>query len=127
MGAAGKINVFGEYPNGENIRRWYRVIFSPTQMISWWRTEVILAELCICFPPPRYNITGLTQGTKYYIQVSAINSLGYGEPADYQDAIPMTSSDAPSVPTTIAQLIEDESGIYGWGRNSGVPSLTTVS
>ncbi|CAN0524163.1 unnamed protein product, partial [Ectocarpus sp. 8 AP-2014] len=26
----------------------------------------------------RYNITGLVQGTKYYIRVSALNTLGYG-------------------------------------------------
>lgn len=54
----------------------------------------------------RYNITGLTQGTIYYIRVSALNTLGYGAAADYQDAVPMTSADAPSFPTTIEQLDE---------------------
>lgn len=54
----------------------------------------------------RYNITGLTQGTKYYIRVSAFNTLGYGAAADYQDAVPMTSADAPGFPTTIAQIPE---------------------
>lgn len=55
---------------------------------------------------PRFNITELTQGTTYYIRVSALNTLGYGAAADYQDAIPMTSADAPGFPTTIAQLDE---------------------
>lgn len=54
----------------------------------------------------RYNITGLVQGTKYYIRVSALNTLGYGAAADYQDAVPITSADAPGFPTTIAQLVE---------------------
>lgn len=54
----------------------------------------------------RYNITGLAQGTKYYVRVSALNTLGYGAPADYQDAVPITSVDAPGFPTTIAQLDE---------------------
>lgn len=54
----------------------------------------------------RYNITGLTQGTVYYIRVSGLNTLGYGAAANYQDAIPMTSADAPGFPTTIAQLNE---------------------
>ncbi|CAM9431418.1 unnamed protein product, partial [Hapterophycus canaliculatus] len=56
----------------------------------------------------RYNITGLVQGTKYYVRVAALNTLGYGAPADYQDAVPTTSADAPGFPTTIAQLDEDE-------------------
>lgn len=54
----------------------------------------------------RFNITGLTQGIKYYIRVSALNTLGYGAAADYQDAVPMTSADAPGFPTTIAQINE---------------------
>ena len=54
----------------------------------------------------RYNITDLTLGSTYYIRVSAMNSLGYGATADYQDAIPLTSADAPGFPTTIAQLDE---------------------
>lgn len=54
----------------------------------------------------RYNITDLTLGSTYYIRVSAMNSLGYGAAADYQNAIPLTSADAPGFPTTIAQLDE---------------------
>lgn len=57
----------------------------------------------------RYNITGLTQGTTYYIRVSGLNTLGYGAVTDYQDATPLTSADAPGFPTTIAQL--DEVGL----------------
>lgn len=59
-------------------------------------------------PTFRYNITGLTQGLKYYVRVSALNSLGYGELADYQDATPMTAPDAPGFPTTISQLPMDD-------------------
>lgn len=47
---------------------------------------------------------------KYYMRVSALNTLGYGEPADYEDAVPITSPDAPGFPTTIAQLGEETTG-----------------
>lgn len=66
----------------------------------------------------RFNITGLTQGTKYYIRVSGLNTLGYGAAADYQDAVPMTSSDAPGFPTTIAQI--KEVGLFRRRRKSEV-------
>lgn len=58
----------------------------------------------------RYNITELIRGMKYYVRVSALNTLGYGEPADYEDAVPITSPDAPGFPTTIAQLGEETTG-----------------
>lgn len=65
----------------------------------------------------RYNITGLTLGTTYYIRVSGLNTLGYGAAADYQNAVPITSADAPGFPTTIAQLDEVScSASLGWAR-----------
>ena len=54
-----------------------------------------------------YNITGLEMGVRYYVRVSAFNSLGYGEPADYLDAVPCVSPDAPGLPTTMARLATD--------------------
>lgn len=74
----------------------------------------------------RYNITGLTQGTKYYIRVSALNTLGYGTRADYQDAVPMTSSDPPGIPTTISQLTEADAGMHTWGLGSELREVQCV-
>jgi hypothetical protein len=50
-----------------------------------------------------YNITGLEMGRRYYIRVSAFNSLGYGDVSDYIDAIPCVSADAPGLPTTLGR------------------------
>lgn len=50
-----------------------------------------------------YNITGLETGRRYYVRVSAFNSLGYGDPASYIDAVPCASSDAPGVPTSLSR------------------------
>lgn len=50
-----------------------------------------------------YNITDLVMGVRYYVRVTAFNSLGYGEPADYIDAIPCVSPDAPGLPTLVSQ------------------------
>lgn len=66
--------------------------------------------ICVTTPTFRYNITELVRGTKYYVRVSALNTLGYGESADYEDAVPITSPDAPGFPTTIAQLGEETTG-----------------
>lgn len=82
----------------------------------------------LAHPPDSYNISGLTQGTVYYIRVSALNSLGYGQPSDYQDAMPMTSSDAPGIPTTITQLAPGESGAgeMGYASFFSRPSLNPI-
>lgn len=50
-----------------------------------------------------FNITGLETGRRYYVRVSAFNSLGYGDPADYIDAVPCASADAPGLPTSLAR------------------------
>lgn len=68
--------------------------------------EVTSADIDSTDGSARYNITGLTPGDTYYIRVSGMNSLGYGVAADYQNAIPLTSADAPGFPTTISQLGE---------------------
>jgi hypothetical protein len=50
-----------------------------------------------------FNITGLETGRRYYVRVSAFNSLGYGDPADYIDAVPCVSADAPGLPTSLTR------------------------
>jgi len=51
----------------------------------------------------QYNITGLEMGVRYYVRVTAFNSLGFGAPALYQDAVPCVSPDAPGLPTTLSR------------------------
>jgi hypothetical protein len=54
-----------------------------------------------------YNITGLAMGTRYFVRVTAFNSLGYGEPADYVDAVPCVSPDPPGIPTSMSRISLD--------------------
>ena len=48
--------------------------------------------------PLQYLITGLSQGTAYYVRISTKNTLGYGPPSPIVYSRPMQS---PSVPTMV--------------------------
>jgi hypothetical protein len=73
-----------------------------------------------------YAVTGLTNGTKYYFEVTAVNSAGEGAPSDEASATPAAP---PSAPAAGSPTAGDSQVSLSWGvpSSNGGAAITSYN
>merc|ERR1712142_1398062 len=62
-----------------------------------------------------YNFTGLSEGTKYFFRVTAVNATGEGQSAETTEAV--VPSEEPGAPTFVKGInITDTTVTLEWGK-----------
>ena len=73
-----------------------------------------------------YAVTGLANGTKYYFEVTALNSAGEGAPSNEASAVPAA---APAAPTSVSAVAGNAEVSLSWVRppSNGGTAVTTYN
>src|SRR5262249_4999967 len=66
--------------------------------------------------------TGLTDGTTYYYEVSAVNSAGESSPTNYLAATPQAVVTVPATPTNLTAVAGDGQVALSWSASAGATS-----